>query len=115
MGEVGPAGSRSAAGAWHPGPSSRERVGAMMQTDELRRIVESLDREMTRVMAGGGLAGGDPTALLSWWAALVEHLALGPAPELQACPFCGEVGMRAATRCGYCWQRLEPTATTAKA
>lgn len=80
----------------------------MTDTDGLRRIVEGLDREMTRVQARGGLAGGDTAALLSWWAKLVDHLALGPAPELRACPFCGGVGMRAASRCGFCWRKLPP-------
>lgn len=86
-----------------------------MQTDGLRRIVEGLDREMTRVQARGGLVGADATALLTWWAELVELLALGPAPELRACPSCGAVGMRAATRCGFCWQKLEPPASQARA
>jgi hypothetical protein len=42
------------------------------------------------------------------WTALVEALALGPAPELRDCPSCGNTGMRAATRCGSCWVALHP-------
>ena len=42
------------------------------------------------------------------WTALVEALALGPAPELRDCPSCGKSGMRAATRCGSCWIVLIP-------
>lgn len=42
------------------------------------------------------------------WAQLVERLALGPAPELRECPVCGRAGMRAATRCGFCWTKLAP-------
>jgi hypothetical protein len=38
----------------------------------------------------------------------VDFLALGPAPELLACPHCGVVGMRAATLCGHCWKKLVP-------
>jgi hypothetical protein len=84
-------------------------------TDALRPIVEAVDREMTRLAARGGVADADTTGLLSAWAKLVEFLALGPAPELRACPFCGAVGMRAATRCGTCWRRLEPPALASSA
>ncbi len=80
----------------------------MMRADELRRSVEALDREMRRFRARGGREIGDSAALLSRWAELVEILALGPAPELRACPYCGAQGMRAATRCGYCWRKLVP-------
>jgi hypothetical protein len=86
-----------------------------MRTDGLRPIVEALDREMSRFYARGGVAGDDATALLSSWAELVEFLALGPPPELRACPSCGAVGMRAATRCGSCWRKLEPPAPAASA
>ena len=47
-------------------------------------------------------------SLRSAWAALLAILALGPPPELRACPVCGRNGMRAATRCGYCWTPLAP-------
>ena len=80
----------------------------MIRTDGLRPIVERLDREMARLRARGPTPGGDTAALFSSWAKLVEFLALGPPPELRACPSCGAVGMRAATRCGSCWRRLEP-------
>ena len=82
----------------------------MMRTDGLRPLVENLDREMARLRAR---PGGDTTALLSSWAELVEFLALGPAPELQECPFCGSHGMRGATRCGSCWKKLVPAASLA--
>ncbi len=84
----------------------------MMRSDGLRPLVENLDREMARLLAR---PGGDTTALLSSWAELVEFLALGPAPELRACPFCGGIGMRAATRCGTCWRKLVPSAPLARA
>lgn len=79
-----------------------------MRTEELRHVVEALDLEMTRLQARGGPAGGDTMAVLYRWAELVELLALGPAPRLLACPSCGALGMRAATRCGFCWRKLEP-------
>lgn len=88
----------------------------MMRTDGLRPIVENLDREMSRFVAGSGVPGGaDPTALLSSWAELVEFMALGPPPELRPCPFCGATGMREASRCGTCWRRLVPPAAAARA
>ncbi len=82
----------------------------MTPTDGLRPIVEALDREMTRIAARVGVTDADTAGLLSAWASLVDFLALGPAPELRACPFCGGVGMRAATLCGTCWRRLDPLA-----
>jgi hypothetical protein len=85
------------------------------RTDGLRPIVEALDREMSRLLARGDAPGADTTALLSSWAELVEFLALGPPPELRACPSCGAVGMRAATRCGRCWRKLDPPAPPASA
>jgi hypothetical protein len=47
-------------------------------------------------------------ALLASWAALVDLLALGPEPEVRECPACRHIGMRAASRCGYCWTELSP-------
>ena len=85
----------------------------MMGTDGLRPIVESLDREMSRFVARSGDA--DVAGLLASWAALVDYLALGPPPELQACRFCGSIGMRAATRCGTCWRKLVPPPPAASA
>jgi len=86
-----------------------------MRTDGLRPIVEALDREMSRLLAQGNVPDADTTALLSSWAELVQFLALGPPPELQACPSCGTVGMRAATVCGTCWRKLVPPAPLARA
>jgi len=47
-------------------------------------------------------------SLLAAFGDLVEQLALGPEPEVRQCPSCGHTGMRAATRCGYCWTPLAP-------
>jgi hypothetical protein len=79
-----------------------------MRTEGLRPIVEALDREMSRLAARPEAVRGDNKALLASWAELVEYLALGPAPELRACPSCGAFGMRAATVCGICWTKLVP-------
>lgn len=80
----------------------------MIQTDGMRPIVEAVDREMCRLRARTAPADADAAALLSSWDALVDYLALGPAPETRACPFCGSEGMRGATRCGVCWKKLDP-------
>lgn len=87
----------------------------MTPTDGLRPIVENLDREMSRFLARQGGDDADTMALLCSWAELVEFLGLGPPPELRACPYCGGIGMRAATRCGTCWRKLEPPAPPASA
>ena len=88
----------------------------MMRTEGLRPIVEALDRAMSRFDArASDDAYADTSELLASWAKLVEFLELGPPPELRACPSCGRDGMRAATRCGYCWRKLEPLAPLARA
>lgn len=85
-----------------------------MHTDGLRPLVEELDVEMSRLAARGNV-GGDTVALLASWRKLIEYLALGPAPELRNCPYCGSSGMRAATLCGTCWKKLDPPAPVASA
>jgi hypothetical protein len=87
----------------------------MMRTDGLRPIVEALDREMSRLVARPDATADDTAALLASWADLVAFLALGPRPELRACPHCGNAGMRDATTCGVCWRKLEPAAPPASA
>lgn len=66
--------------------------------ETLRTLVSVIESE---------LADAAPAdALRVAWAQMVEILALGPAPELRECPICGGIGMRAATRCMYCWSTL---------
>lgn len=76
-----------------------------MRTDGMRPLVEAVGHEVARLSANGD---GGAAALERHWGALVEFLALGPAPELRECPRCGVSGMRAATRCGSCWAVIEP-------
>ena len=64
----------------------------------LRTLVSVIERE---------LATAAPTeALRAAWAEMMETLALGAAPELRQCTTCGNFGMRAATRCMFCWSSL---------
>jgi len=82
-----------------------------MDTNALRILVEGVDREMRRFVepAQEGAAQSKPAdALTTAWTKLVHFLALGPAPELRKCPHCGAAGMRAAIRCGHCWNTLIP-------
>ena len=76
----------------------------------LRETVAKLGREISRVPRAV-TDDGDRSAsngLLGSFRDLVEQLALGPEPEVRECPICGHTGMRAATRCGYCWTSLTP-------
>ena len=68
----------------------------------LRAVLAKIEGEISQLP---GQARGD---LLTAFTDLVEQLALGPEPEMRQCPLCGQMGRRAATRCGYCWSRLTP-------
>ncbi len=83
-----------------------------MLQDGLREFVDVVGRDVARVSQN--TPGQEPAStvrLVASWGRLVDFLALGPAPELHDCPYCGRVGMRAATRCGYCWKKLVPPAS----
>jgi hypothetical protein len=81
----------------------------MMHTS-LRTIVTTIDALLTQM--SNPPAGTTPAPSLAElqveWARLVGALALGPEPEVRACPVCGKMVLRAATRCGFCWQTLAP-------
>jgi hypothetical protein len=64
----------------------------------LRSLVAAIEQQFAVVPP--------PEQLRAAWAEMVEALALGPLPELRTCPACGEIGMRAATRCMRCWSSL---------
>jgi hypothetical protein len=73
----------------------------------LRALVETVDREITRLpLPGDGTPAAD--GLHASWNKLVKQLALGTAPETRQCPVCHSTGMRTASRCGNCWAKLEP-------
>jgi hypothetical protein len=77
----------------------------MQVDDAVRAAVDAVSREVALVPGAAGDGG-----LRSSWGRLVDLLALGPPPEQRACPHCGSMGMRAATRCGSCWEKLVPPA-----
>ena len=76
------------------------------KTTHIRALVETIERELARATDTAS------TDLRASWAQLVTVLALGPAPEFRACPTCGQVGMRAASRCIRCWAALVPLPTS---
>jgi hypothetical protein len=81
----------------------------MHSTDGIRAAVDTVGREMALLGEHATTASGkDLEALRASWLALVDALALGPAPEYRKCPHCGGIGMRAATLCGTCWKELVP-------
>ncbi len=71
----------------------------------LRTLVGKIERELDYLPQS---AASQLVELRNYWADLVNRLALGPAPDLRTCPTCGRPGMRTATRCGFCWAKLEP-------
>lgn len=72
-----------------------------MDMANLRAAVEQVDREIAALPEMASV-------LRAAWSRLVGALALGPAPATRKCPSCGNVGMRDATLCGYCWKKLVP-------
>ena len=73
-----------------------------MHADQLRMLVSAVEAEVA------SLPPASVARLAASWRELVAFMDLGPAPEERACPHCGTIGMRAATRCGRCWEKLVP-------
>lgn len=67
---------------------------------KLRSLVAAIERQLATIPPSEQLRMS--------WSELVDVLGLGPSPELRTCPTCGELGMRAATRCVRCWSALTP-------
>ncbi len=72
-----------------------------MDITNLRTAVEQMDRQIAALPVPSWVLHGA-------WSQLVFALELGPATETRKCPHCGNVGMRDATLCGYCWKKLVP-------
>ena len=80
-----------------------------MQETELREAIT----KMTEAIRSLGtheneLIGAQMTGLRSSWANLVRLMAIEPAPAARKCPRCGHPGLSVATRCGFCWLKLQP-------
>jgi len=70
-----------------------------MDMMSLRAAAEQVDREIAALPLPSSVLRGA-------WLQLVCELALGAARPTRKCPHCGNVGMRDATLCGYCWKKL---------
>ena len=82
-------------------------ISESTQNAGLRPVVAAIDAQMSRLAQGTPIEARTGIGeLLESWAVLVEILALGPAPEMRECPVCRHRGLRAATRCGFCWTAL---------
>lgn len=75
---------------------------------QLRALVATIDRELASPSITDSADGSATSPLLASWAELTKQLALGPEPEVQKCPACQRICMRAASLCGYCWTKLKP-------
>ena len=82
--------------------------------ERLRDLLTRIGRELATLPSEAMRESDAASArrLAASWEELVVLLALGPAPQLRECPACKHEGMRAATRCGYCWEKLAPLAAT---
>jgi hypothetical protein len=69
----------------------------------LRETVADIEKQLRSL-------GDKDVALTKAWDDLVGQLALGPEPEVRACPKCKSLGFRKATVCGSCWTKLTPPA-----
>ena len=80
-----------------------------MQNSVIRPIVASMDHELSTLSAAMINDQGRASAgrLNESWKHLVDALAMAPEPT-RLCPKCGNLGMQAATVCGYCWTKLAP-------
>jgi len=88
--------------------NSHEIIGPDAARSRLRATVATVELELSRLPVQGDGNESPPTGLRASFADLVDQLALGPEPEVRECPVCRHTGMRAATRCGYCWTKLAP-------
>ncbi|MBI2390748.1 MAG: hypothetical protein HYV09_14255 [Deltaproteobacteria bacterium] len=80
-----------------------------MKETELRALVGRVQEQVALLASTAPSAApseNDKRELTRRWDQLVQHLALGPAPDTRVCPSCSHTIMRAATLCGYCWMKL---------
>jgi|tagenome__1003787_1003787.scaffolds.fasta_scaffold20316106_2 hypothetical protein len=82
-------------------PTERDRARLRVVVADIERHLSCLGSEASPTAHRTAMR-----ALITSWAALVELLALGHAPEIRLCPACGYTGMRAGIRCGGCWAPL---------
>lgn len=71
--------------------------------DERRSRLRAIVTEMDLAMVDAGT-----DRIRTAWKSMVTALDLGPEPAVRTCPHCGQIGMKAASRCGHCWATLVP-------
>jgi len=94
-------------------PPTQQDQGEPMNNPNLRAAVATIAGELSALssLPAGTIPPSSILALQASWTRLVGLLALTPEDELRTCPKCQQTIMRAATRCGYCWEKLVPTTT----
>jgi hypothetical protein len=91
---------------WDAVARSPAREKATMDQQQLRALVATMQARVAAAVTPTATAD-EKGELTRAWDSLVNHLALGPAPDTHPCPRCGREIMRAATVCGYCWAKLD--------
>ena len=87
--------------------SRQQLTGPDAARSYLRSVVDAVDHIISHLdEAGTGESCGRIDQLREHWKELVSLLALGSEPEYQECPSCHSVGIRFASRCGFCWIKL---------
>lgn len=81
-----------------------EYAGPDAARSRLRATVAKLELDVGRLVPTNDAT----VSLRATVADLVDQLALGPEPELRACPVCHQLVNRAATLCSNCWTKLTP-------
>lgn len=70
----------------------------------IRKLIADVEGDVSKIEAlGSADVSARANELRASWAALVENLAVGPAPATRACPSCKRLIVRDATRCIHCW------------
>lgn len=92
-----------------PPPVPPTSASATLDPERARqRVLVGFLGERLDHLADASPGNGEVVAARAALAELVDLLRLGPEPEVRICPTCGNVGMRLATRCGFCWTALAP-------
>ena len=80
-----------------------------MQETNLRAAIEQVNEAIGRLGTHeNSLISTQMTLLRASWADLVRIMDVEPALPTRECPGCGHTGLKVATRCGFCWVKLEP-------
>lgn len=75
----------------------------------IRQLIANVEGGVSKIEAlGSADVSAQAKELRASWGALVENLAIGPAPATRACPACKKLIMRDATRCIHCWAKSAP-------